>query len=231
MTELLRRFAKPLDSAHLAQVLTGTPWPEEKLLTTVDAVTVRAAVRGVDPGLRGTVLEKALIEPLHKSLAGLSVRDAADMSTWHYLTVREFPEIVWRRWNKGVVPDGDEVAATLTPALSGRFLGSSNLGGVSRNTLARLWWTAHELHEGDDYDIPRSALDNTETFQIVFERFFGIYPDAARACFSRFAGVPEEKRRVAAKWLQQCLSTTVLETLSAEAVCDILDQSLDAHGP
>jgi hypothetical protein len=148
------------------------------------------------------------------------------MRLWHFIAVVEAPEVVWRRWNRGTVPAPEDVETTLTKALSTRFLGKPSLNGVSHNTFARLWWTAEELHDGDDYGDARLALRNQETFAIVFERFFGIYPEAARACLRRFDGVPEDERRRAAKWLQQCLSTTVLEALDADEVEAILDEAL-----
>ena len=146
------------------------------------------------------------------------------MRAWHHIATREFPALVWRRWT-GATPLPGTLKDAMTTSLSKRFLGHSSLNGVSRNTFARLWWTAHHMRDGEDYDLARQALSNQDMFQAIFERFFGIYPAAAHACLDRFEPHGEAERRRAARWLQQCLSTTVLEALTEHEIEQIVDEA------
>lgn len=225
MGEPLLRFQKPLDGDHLVGVLEGASWPTEKVPGQPPVDALRDAVASLPDSLESTAIDLVLVEPVHRALKSLSPRAASDMRVWHYLAVTEFPDLVWRRWTNEI-PQPGMLKERMTTEMTKHFLGQSSLAGVSRNTFARLWWTAHHLSDGDDYELARTALSNRDMFQAIFERFFGIYPPAARACLSRFKGRSEGERRQAARWLQQCLSTTILEALTQEDIESILDEAL-----
>lgn len=147
------------------------------------------------------------------------------MRVWHWLCSVEFPELIWRRW-RGSVPERDELPQVLTGTIAGHFLGASSLNGVSRNTLARLWWTAEALQEEGNYDLARRMLANQDMFQNICERFFGIRPTVAKACLRRLEGEAPADVRRAAKWLQQRAATTVIEHLSEAEITAILNEAL-----
>jgi hypothetical protein len=221
----VQRFAKNLTSEHLEEVLGGARWPTEQLQTEVPLELVETAVASVGPEVTGSAIDGALVEPLHNALSGLTRREAADPKVWQWLCVIKFPGLVWRRW-AGQEPLPEMLHEELTPARYERFLCRPTLRGISRNTMARLWWTVEQL--GGDYELARQALSNQDMFQNTFERSFGLYPPVARACLDRFKGRSEAEIRAAAKWLQQCASTTTLEALDQEAVAAILDEALAA---
>jgi len=218
----VQRFAKNLTSEHLEEVLGGGRWATEALPTTIPLAPVQGAVDAVEPEMTGSAIDAELVEPLHRSLESLTRREAADPRVWQWLCVTQFPELVWRRWAKQPPAPG-MLHEALTSALHPRFLCRASLNGISRNTLARLWWTAEQL---EDYDLARKALSSQDMFRNIFERFFGVYPPAAKACLDRFDGRSESQIRAAAKWLQQCASTTALEALDQDAVAAILDEAL-----
>jgi hypothetical protein len=221
----VQRFAKDLTSEHLEDVLGGGRWPTEQLPSVVQLEPVETAVASVGSQITGSAIDRALVEPLHQALSGLSRREAADPKVWQWLCVIKFPDLVWRRW-VGQAPLPEMLREALIPARYERFLCRPTLRGISRNTMSRLWWTAEQL--GGDYELARQALSNQDMFQNTFERFFGMYPPAARACLDRFKGRSEGEIRAAAKWLQQCASTTTLEALDQDAVAAILDEALAA---
>ena len=218
----VQRFAKSLGSDRLEEVLGGAPQATEPLPTTIPLEDVAAAVSSVLPEVTGSAIDRALVEPLHRALP-LTRREAADPRVWQWLCVTQFPDLVWRRWS-GQAPAPGMLHEALTRGLYPRFLCRASLNGVSRNTLSRLWWTVEQLD--GDYELARHALSNQDMFQNIFERFFGIYRPAARACLDRFTGRSEAEIRGAAKWLQQCASTTVLEALDQSAIAAILDEAL-----
>ncbi len=217
------RYSKSLGPDHLEDVLGGGLWPTEPLTSAIPLEVVRVAVDGVPSEVTGAAIDAQLLEPLHQALP-LTRREAADPRVWQWLCVTSFPDLVWRRW-AGEVPPPEMLKDSLLPKYHPRFLARPSLNGISRNTLARLWWTAEQL---GDYDLARRALSSQDMFQNIFERFFGIYPAAARACLDRFDGRSEAEIRSASKWLQQCASTTMLEGLSEGEVAVILDEALAA---
>lgn len=220
MAALIRRYSKPLTAAGLAAALKGDEQPSEALSTTIPLNSVTTAIESVGD-VRGSEIDGRLIAPLHRGMSALTLREAADMRVWQWLTVK-FQAVVWRRWPK--YHEQWEETGELTGEAVSRFLGRSSLNGVSRNTLARLWWTAEQMSDGDDYSLARDAVENQDRFQAIFERRFGLYTPAARACLESFRNLSEGETRSAARWLQQCLTTTVLEHLSEAEIAALLEE-------
>ena len=79
------------------------------------------------------------------------------MRLWQWLCATQFPDLVWKRWDRGF-RSPQKLPDALTHAMSTRFLGRAASTGVSRNTLARLWWTAERTRDGDEYELARAAL-------------------------------------------------------------------------
>lgn len=176
-------------------------------------------VTGKSSGEERASWDRNLSVDLHQCLKELSNRQATDMGLWHWLCVSEFPGLVWLRWT-GSVP---EVSGAISPALSVRFLGSPTLNGISRNTLARLYWCAVTLYsEQDQYELVQLAFSRQDLFQAIFDRRFGLYPPAARACVRVLHHATEERWREATRRLNHVLTTTVLEALDEDDVTAIL---------
>lgn len=222
---LLQQYLKRLDAARLADVLAGETWASSPISTQVDLTDLRAAIEALPQDVRGAQLDTELVEPVHRVIT-ITRREAADPRTWQWLCVGAFPDVVWRRWARTPPRTPREIRDLLTPGLQGRFLAQASLNGVSRNTFARLWWTAEQLEA--DYDLARRAFARQDMFQAVFERLFGLWPAAARACLAQFEGRSEDEIRSAAKWLQQSASTLVLEGLSEAQIRDVLAEALEA---
>jgi broad specificity phosphatase PhoE len=220
----VHRFVRPLTPARLEQALQGEGLDAERIPTAVLLSPLRDAIASLKSDTTGTAIDVELVEPVHVALEGLTRSEAADMRMWHWLAAAEFPDLVWKRW-RGTVPSVDELPEAARTHYR-RFAGTSTLVGVSRNTLARLWWVAEHL-EGD-YERARFALSNQDMFQAIFERLLGLYCPAAAGCLNRFAGRSEAERRAAARWLNHAASTTVLEVLSEDEIGSIVEESLRA---
>jgi len=215
------KFTKNLTQDHLEEVLGGGRWAAESLSVALSIDDIETAIAALSPDSTQSAIDTALVEGVHRALP-FTRREAADPRVWQWLCVSHFPSLVWRRWAGGE-PAPAELHDALKVPLYPRFLCRASLNGMSRNTLARLWWTAEHL---GDYDLARSALSNQDMFQNIFERSYGIYPPAARACLGRFQGRKESEIRAAAKWLQQAASTTVLEALDEPEIAAVLDEAL-----
>jgi hypothetical protein len=220
----IRRLVQPLTIARLEGALRGEILPTAALSTAVDAAGLDDAIRSLPGDASGSELDIALVEPLHRALSGLTRSDAADMRTWHWMTAVAHPDFVWRRWRPEGPPEASLLTDVLGEAMVRRFAGSPSLNGVSRNTFARLWWTVANLD--NDYALARVALSRQDMFQAVFERFFGLYPPAARAAVRRFDGRKEGEIRTSARWLNYAAATTVLEYLDEEQIGEIIDEGL-----
>lgn len=220
----LQRFVRPLSRSTVLRALAGETLPIEPLPSRIDAEPLGAAVASIDDSLSGSAIDIALIEPLHRSTTGLSRAEAADMRMWHWIATRAFPDVVWRRWAGQAPTTPEDLPRALTDAMVGRFAGGSSLGGVSRNTFARLWWLAEHLNS--DYESARYVLSRQDMFQAIFERMFGLHPPAVSACLSRFRDRSEGEVRAATKWLNYAARTTVLEVLTEQDIAAILDEAL-----
>lgn len=223
---IILRFRDPLTPTRLGEVLGGQAVPTERLPSQIELAAMSEVMASIPGNVNGSELDTYLMEPVHRSLAGLTHAEAADMRVWHWLCASAFPEFVWRRWRPNGVPAPHEVSTSLSDSIVRRFLGTPTLLGVSRNTFARLWWTAEHL-EGD-YDLARMAIARQDPFQAIFERLFGLHLPAARAAIRAFQGRSEADARRAARWLNYAAATAVLEALSEDEVTAILDESLAA---
>ena len=162
-----------------------------------------------------------LVEPLHRALAHLPRRLASDMGLWHWLCTTWFRDWVWRRWSQknqsAILPD------QIPLSLAERFLGGPSLHGFSRNALSRLWWAGECLVDQEgNYLWARRALEKQDLFQAIFERRFGLYRPAARACLRKYWQAPEKDWREGTKWLNHYLTTLVVESLTEEEILALL---------
>lgn len=225
MSTELRRYAEPCSVRDLPRLLADpTAAPSEPLGLTRDFQQVRAVFQRLleeKPGDDRAAWDAELVEPLHRALRGLSYRVAADMRFWHWMCIAQFQDLVWHRWYGGVPDPLPEIR----PALAGRFLGSPTLHGVSRNALARLWWCAESLYsDAEGYSLARQALAKQDLFQAIFERKFGLYPPAVRACLRKFRDAGEEAWREGTRRLNHYLTTIVAEALSEEEIAALLSE-------
>lgn len=240
----LHRFLEPLTPGRLEQALTGSAPASEAVDPAIELAGLGYAIaaevarlENASSGLQRAQSDAALVVHIHHSLGALSRRDAADMRVWHWLTAVGFPEFVWRRWI-GAPPPDERLSEALGGQLPRRFLGNSNLSGVSRNTYARLWWVGEALHDGDDYSLARAALEKQDLFQAVFERRMGLCPPLARACVVRLQSVPESRHRAVTQMVNHFATTTVLEVLDDDTATalvleaeDTIDARESATGP
>ncbi|OLE28378.1 MAG: hypothetical protein AUI36_31165, partial [Cyanobacteria bacterium 13_1_40CM_2_61_4] len=176
------------------------------------------------PAVSRSTWDKALAPHVHKAFQHLSRRPLLDMRFWHWVCTVKFPECVLLRWY-GKVPRHRGEAVAASPALRSRFLGSPTLNGVSRNSFARIYWCAEALYTTPvGYKLAEQALDNQDFFQAIFERNFGIYSPAARACLAVLKNSNENARRTATRKLNHYLTTIAVETLTQKDIEKLLSQ-------
>ena len=147
---VVSKFDEPIPTTPegLALALAGERLPgTTEIEPALDISYLCDVIGDLDPALRGTSLDKALVEPLHGTLR-VSKREASRPELWPWLCVSAFPEMPWRRWAKVEYPaDTEEIKRYLLDemqerSLPGRYLGKATVGNLARNTFARLWWAA-----------------------------------------------------------------------------------------
>jgi hypothetical protein len=222
----VQRTREPLTPARLLEVLRGEEPAAERLPSSISLDSLSEAIESLPADLSASRLDGVLVESVHSGLSGITHAEAADMRVWHWLCAVPFRGLVWRRWRADGEPATEDMEMALTDSVARRFLGSPSLAGVSRNTLARIWWTAEHLD--GDYELARAALSRQDMFQAIFERLFGLHPPAARAAIRKFHGRSEDEIRRAARWLNYAGATAVLEALDETEIESILDESLAA---
>lgn len=231
MSTELKRYTRPIDRQELGKVMAEqAPVETEPAgVGTAEFAPVREVLyellkRPHESNRQRAAWDRELVEPLHRAMPGLTRRVAADMRFWHWLCIDELNDLVWYRWH-GSVPDVPPDVLEGREGLAGRFVGTSSLGGISRNALARLWWCAESLRsEFDGYEAARDALLNQDLFQAIFERRLGLYPPLARAILDRFKGATQAEFRLPVKRLNNYATTFVLETLSEDDLGNMLDE-------
>ena len=233
MKVTLQRYIMPIPIASLPEVLRSpSAQPTENLGLEVDFTRCfeligefRDEAPTTSKQARST-WDARLAGPLHSALEPrLTRRLANDPRLWHWLcTATQFREYVWLRWH-GLVP-ADYESALADGDLPRRFLGSATLVGMSRNAVARPYWTVETLSDGAPYDqalvLAREVLTRTDLHLNLFERLVGLHPPAARAAIRTLADLKEAERRQALVRLNHVATTTMLERLDEQGVTDLL---------
>lgn len=231
MDSELLKYSKPVTRSQLPAFLAApTIGPSSPTGCVADLAAMGASMAHImeSTAPKGSIGRAAWDAPtarvLYEGLGRLPVSVAVDMRFWHWLCIEPFSRFVWQRW-LGAVPDDPREA--MTPALSERFLGTASLRGVSRNALARLYWTARTLREStEDYSLVDQALGNQDFFQAIFERALGLYRPAAIACLNTLGGSSEDERRLALRRLNHYLTTIALEALDEDEISSYLREGV-----
>lgn len=168
----------------------------------------------------------AMVAPLlHQALQDQPRRLLNTMSFWHWVNLIPMRDFVTARW----MPNTDLSTVDVLPRSQvGRFLGTPSLVGVSRNATARLYWVAETLWDPDHgYSITEAVLNNQDFMQVIFERRFGLYPEAAIALALEYMegsllGASETDLRNAGKRLNFFFSTIAPEQLDVSEIRNLI---------
>jgi len=180
-------------------------------------------VNGVNP----PEWDRELVELVHVAFKDFSRRLAVDMKVWHWLCTKLLANLVWLRWPPNSIP-GNPEEMVFGKTLAGHFLGSRSLNGVSRNTLARLWWCGETLYSKQEgYALAQQALEKQDLFQAVYERKFGLYPPAATACIKALKDRTQTEWRLVTRVLDHHFTTITVETLQESEIAQLIDQILE----
>ncbi|MDQ3032729.1 MAG: DUF6339 family protein [Myxococcota bacterium] len=134
----------------------------------------------------------------------LTRREAAQIGVWHWLTVCCVPQFVWHRW---------PLKADGTPTTE-RFL-----GGLNKNTLARLWWLGELTRDTKDAALTKALVARTQDqVQLVQEHAFVKHAPAVRAFLALTESARFEEIREIAKLFSFVGTTVRLAALSEEAI-------------
>jgi hypothetical protein len=177
-----------------------------------------------------------LARELHVSLMHLDRRTLTDPLLWHWLSLEVFPRYTALRWFGGhqimdLSTKGADGKHIIPDSEVKRFLGTASLEGVSRNSLARLFWGAETAWlQGTGSDRYESVVDVfalADLFVGVFERVLGLRPDTAIQLIQRISNRDENSRRAILTDLNLVLSTTCLEALDSDLFEELLVELIE----
>ena len=198
MSNSLQRLQSPISEQGLVEALRqARDLPIGALPRKVDLSILDQAIReAIEAGIRESVLDTFLVEPLHRTLRGMEEALRTDMRIWHWLTVVRYPEIVWLRWRGSVPADPEEgfvVGNGRRPVPAVRFLGTASINGHGRNTFARLFFAAERLigSTGNDYGLVRRLFSSQELHLGLSDREYGLLPHVNRVLTKRLADLPD----------------------------------------
>jgi len=209
-------------STHLAEgFLQGGSLPtvareaRADLATEFPAVSIDPAVLGAlqhhvmglasdaRPDERNAAMDQWLAPRLHAALR-IPRRLAADRGFWAWLAIDHFAGFVHLRWRPS---DG-------TPTSAWRFTGE-----VLRNGVARLWWGAEMVRNGNSYEYVPLVFRRVRTAQFALELRYSHHRPAAIA-FTRLVerwteseALEDERMKATSKRINAQLTTRSLEAI------------------
>lgn len=227
----IKLYTNPLTAADFSAELSGMSVAEETEAafkvnyTKLDRAIAAAVKKQVNSGKEGS-LDVDLAEPVYETLKGLPDYIAMDMGLWHYLCVRKYPEFVAKRWLKQGIPNTmEEVEENigLFPAKRKRFLGTNTLAGFAQNTFSRLFFAGRALHSTKHgYKLVNAVFKNQDRQQSIFERKFGLLPNAATALTEISQKGDGKLIKEKAKKLNHIATTIDLDLLTVNEIKDLI---------
>lgn len=142
----------------------------------------------------------------------LARQEAANPRLWHWLTVSEFPEFVYYRWEKyGNIQE--------------KFLKAGT--DIYSNALHRLWWGAELTRDGDDYERTKRMFEQGELANDVLDRWFARYRPAATATVDVLSGEDSTPISNTTRDVKQELSVYTLELMTQNEIKDLIKRKLE----
>ena len=156
------------------------------------------------PDERNATMDQWLAPRLHAALR-IPRRLAADRGFWAWLAIDHFADFVHLRWRPS---DG-------APTSAWRFTGE-----VLRNGVARLWWGAEMVRNGNSYEYVPLVFGRVRTAQFALELRYSHHRPAAIA-FTRVVerwtaseALEDERMKATSKRINAQLTTRSLEAIA-----------------
>lgn len=220
MSIFLQRLQSPISERSLVEALrTAKDLPVGDLHKQVDISLMDEAIHeAIEGEIKESALDTFLVEPLHRSLRVMDESLRSDMRIWHWLTVVQYPEVVWLRWRGSVPADPEEgfvVGNGRRPVPAVRFLGTASINGHGRNTFARLFFAAERLigSAGNDYDLVRKLFSSQELHLGLSDREYGLLPQVNRVLTRQLANLPDQQVRAGVRNLNALGGAICLDLL------------------
>jgi hypothetical protein len=164
---------------------------------------------------------------LHGALRTLNRNQAADDRLWAWLAHGPYWTYMRKRWSI------ESQKNKIRYVREHYFIGDSR--SLVRHGLARLWWFGHATYvpgEPDPYSLTRLLLKTTDARQQIMERQFWRNQDILHPFLKRIGHwvdegkdlyAPRERFRDLCKMMNLAGGSTILDTLPATAIGEIVD--------
>ena len=181
-------------------------------------------------------------EIIYNDLSELDNRDVSDIRFWQWLSLEHLQSYIWQRWWVSKNTDGDKSIPTSKEQkisiiktinedsedkwspLTVRFLGGTSLKSLtSRNAISRLFWPRKILGTSD---LVNKCFEKQDIAASIFERQFGLHPEAARAFVESISQkhkkLDKKNIQLEAKKLNRYFATISPDYLKQDAISELL---------
>jgi len=192
-----------------------------------------------------TALSDAIFsEIIYKTFYDLDNRDLADVRFWQWLSLEYLQEYIWNRWwisknfdkSKSLPSTNDEkiklirstskeeIDIDIWSPITVRFLGGTSLKSLtSRQAISRLFWPYKIL---ETTELVTQCFEKQDIAVAVFERQFGLHPDAAKAFIKNISlkhkNLDKKSIQTEAKKLNRYFATISPDYLNQDEIKDLL---------
>ena len=182
-------------------------------------------------------------EIIYKKFCNLDNRDLADTRFWQWISLEYLQDYIWTRWwmsknsdnSKSLPLTNDQKVKILKSVskednveiwspLTIRFLGGTSLKSLtSRQAISRLFWPYKIL---ETTELVRQCFEKQDIAVAVFERQFGLHPEAAKAFIKNISvkhvNLDKKNIQLEAKKLNRYFATISSDYLNQDSIKDLL---------
>ncbi len=195
--------------------------------------------------IKKVVLSDAIFsEIVYKTFSNLDIKDLADVRFWQWISLEYLQDYIWTRWwisknlnNSKNLPltndekikilrstSNEEINVEIWSPITVRFLGGTSLKSLtSRQAISRLFWPYKIL---ETTELVRQCFEKQDIAVAVFERQFGLHPDAAKAFIKNISvkhiSLDKKNIQLEAKKLNRYFATISPDYLNQESIKDLL---------
>jgi hypothetical protein len=168
---LRERLKTDIASYQLNEPWVEAMFPERSLLATTKLAELPEDLLILPQDGQFFDLENS--ERLYSALRGLTLTQAADPRLWTYLTHVKYWKYMRKRWPIKDSAEADKVKRSI---VSRYFLVGDKARALTRNGVARLWWSGHTCYSsgaaGSEFAYAKALFATQDVYASLMERAF-----------------------------------------------------------
>jgi hypothetical protein len=177
---------------------------------------------------------------IYEALSGITLSQASDPRLWTYLTHIKFWHYMKKRWPVDKNLKGEDLTSVISSLKDRYFLIGDRSRGLTRNGVARLWWSGYicqtvDNNGGNNFDLAIPLFLKQDIYSSFMERAYSKNKMVMRAILSVLLkkyqeGKPfddRQKVRALAKYLVMVGGVTILDAIEFEKLSKLISAQVD----